>query len=145
VERRFELHFDRINNILLFRFNEALRDPRTDRLSKERYESAARWLLSSADLRAAIIDFSFATEFPTFSNIVGEEKSFASILCILVAPNTIRVGLESWLLDRRWRETPLLRVVRTLDEALASLDVQSTHFKQLVSSFEAPALVKKNR
>jgi hypothetical protein len=57
VERRFELHFDRINKLFLYRFNVTLTEPFPDYLTKARYKSIARWLLSSADLRAVIVRF----------------------------------------------------------------------------------------
>jgi len=131
MEPTSEREYDDINKILLFRFKGAL----TDDLFTHREQSLIRFAALD-DLRATILDFSSVTEFPAFSNPIGQQEPAPSILCIFIAPDTIRFGLTRWLKNRIETGTPA--VVRTLDEALATLGVQSAHFRKLVRSLRPP-------
>jgi hypothetical protein len=128
---RFE--FDPVNKILLFRFEGQL----TDESLAESYR-AIRKYWAATDASVGFWDFSSVTQFAVSSEYIRQLASQEPAMgdttarprCIIV-PNTVGFGLSRMFQIIGEPARPLLNVVRTLDEALATLDIQSTHFEPL--------------
>ncbi len=128
---RFE--FDPVNKILLSRFE----GPLTDECSVEFYEAAWKYA-AATDANAGIVDFSSVTEFPVSSEILrhlarreSDVPNAVGRPRVVVAPQTHAYGLFRMFQITGDQTRPLLQVVRTMDEALAALGVQSSRFEPL--------------
>ena len=126
---RFE--FDPVNKILLFRCEGQL----TDESLVESY-SAIRKHSTATDARMGIWDLSFVTEFAVSSEFIrqlaNQEPAMPDATRrprIIVAPDTVGFGLSRMFQLMGESTRPLLNVTRTLDEALAALNIQSPHFQ----------------
>ena len=127
---RFE--FDPVNKILL-----GLLDGRlTDKLLAEAYETARKYAVAT-DASAGIWDMSSVTEFAISSEFLRAFASREPIIAdpkrprVVVAPQTVAFGLFRMFQLTGDSTRPLLRVVRTLGEALAALGVEAPHFEPL--------------
>lgn len=128
---RFE--FDPVNKVLLSRFEGRL----TDESAVEFYEVAWKYARAT-DASAGIVDFSSVTEFPVSSETLlqlarrkSDLPNAAGRPRVVVAPQTHAYGLFRMFQIAGEQTRPLLQVVRTMDEALAALAVQSPHFEPL--------------
>jgi hypothetical protein len=128
----FCFSFDSANRILLARFEGLL----TDQLLEEFYRVAGIHWTATAP-RAGIADYSAVTEVAVSSDFIrhlaNQEPSAEVSGCprFLVVPRTHAFGLARMFQLLGETKRPLLHVVRTMDEALAALAVQSTHFDPL--------------
>jgi len=127
---RFE--FDPVNKILL-----GLLDGRlTDELLAEAYETARKYAVAT-DASAGIWDTSSVTVFAISSEFIRSLASREPIIAdpkrprIVVAPQTVAFGLFRMFQLTGDRTRPLLTIVRTRGEALATLGVQAPHFEPL--------------
>jgi len=122
-----------VNKILLSRFEGRL----TDESSVEFYEAAWKYA-ATTDASAGIVDFSSVSEFLVSSEILRQLARRKSDLPnavgrprVVVAPQTHAYGLFRMFQITGEHTRPLLQVVRTMNEALAALGVQSPHFEPL--------------
>ena len=128
----FQFEFDRVNKILLARFSGNL----TDKLLEEFYQAAGRYW-TATDPRAGISDFSAVTEVAVSSDVVRRlamldpSADVSGRPRFIVAPHTHAFGLARMFQISGESKRPLLQVVRTMDEALAALGVESTNFESL--------------
>jgi hypothetical protein len=132
---RFE--FDPANRTLLARFEGSL----NDESAGECYR-AFRKYSTATDAHAGILDLSFVTEITVSSDFVRElaerepaMPDAATRPRILVVPATVGFGLARMFQIVGESKRPLLKVVRTMDEALAALGIQSAHFKPVEQLF----------
>jgi hypothetical protein len=128
---RFE--FDPVNKILLFRFEGRL----TDESLAESYR-AVRKYSTATDAGAGILDLSLVTEFEVSAEFVrqlaNQEPAMADATRrprVIVASGTVGFGLSRMFQQIGENTRPLLSVVRTLEEALEVLKVQSPKFEPL--------------
>lgn len=128
---RFE--FDQENKILLARCEGRLTEESLSELT-----DAIRKYSIATDARAGIWDLSGVTEFAVSSAFVRELADREPAMPeanlrprFIVAPNSLEFGLSRMFQIAGGSKRPLLRVVRTLDEALAALGHQSPHFEPL--------------
>jgi hypothetical protein len=127
---RFE--FDPVNKILLGRLDGRL----TDESLAEAYETASKYAVAT-DASAGIWDASSVTEFALSSEFMRSLASRVPIIAdpkrprIIVASKPHAFGLFRMFQLTGDRTRPLLTIVRTLDEAMAALGVQSSHFEPL--------------
>jgi hypothetical protein len=128
----FRFEFDPVNKVLLVRVEGRL----TDELLAET-QGAIRTRSSATDARAGIFDFSLVTEVALSTAFVRElakqEPAMADATRprIIVAPGAVAFGLSRMFQMLGESTRPLLEVVRTMDEALAALGIQSAHFEPL--------------
>jgi hypothetical protein len=128
----FRFEFDRANRILLAGFEGRV----TEGLVAECYR-ATRKYSTTTDARAQILDFSYTIEFALSSDFLqalARKPALPDGLmrpCFIVAPTAFGFGLARVFQMEGERTRPLLEVVHTIDEALAALGVQSTHFERL--------------
>jgi len=128
----YQFQFDPVSKVLLARFEGRL----TDESMGEFYHAGLKhW--AATDARAVISDYSsaqwavsgeflrqLANEEPAITN-PGERPR------LVVAPTTVGFGLARMFQIVGERRRPLLKVVRTMEEAYAELDIQSPHFEPL--------------
>ena len=132
---RFE--FDPVNRILLLRFEGRLRE---ESLAEIHRAARIHWAVTGA--RAGIGDYSSVSEFPLSAELVRtlarqgtpmpeptEDPHF------IVMASTTGYGLARMYQIVGELAQPLLSVVRTVDEALAALGIQSSHFEPLEQTF----------
>jgi hypothetical protein len=119
----FWFEFDPVNKILLARFEGRL----TDESLAELYE-AIRKYSTATDACAGILDLSSVSEFVVSAKLIyqlaNREPAMADATTrprFIVAPATAVFGTSRRFQLMRWSKRPLLRVVRTLDEAFAAL------------------------
>ena len=130
--RNFRFEFDPVNKILLARSEGRL----TDELLAELY-GAIRKYSTATDARAGILDLSSVNDLAVSSGFVrslaDQEPAMPDTTKprIIVVPTTIGFGLARMFQILGESTRPLLTVVRTMDEALAALGVQSPHFEPL--------------
>ena len=128
----FRFEFDPINKILLLRFEGRLTD---EWLAQTCRTARIHWAATGA--RAGIGDYSSVTDFPLSSEVVRTVARQAPMPeptekpLFIVMPNTTGYGLARMYQMVGDLAQPLVSVVRTLDEALAALGVQSPHFEPL--------------
>ena len=125
--------FDRENKILLLR----VAGPLTEDVVAE-VQVAIRTYSNETDAQAAIFDFSQVTEFalstPYIQRLARQKpsmKNAADRRRVIVAPEGVGFGLSRMFQTMGESTRPLLAVVRTLDEALEALGVQSPRFERL--------------
>jgi hypothetical protein len=99
---------------------------------------AIRTYSNETDAQAAIFDFSQVTEFalstPYIQQLARQKpsmKNAADRRRVIVAPEGVGFGLSRMFQAMGESTRPLLAVVRTLDEALEALGVQSPRFEPL--------------
>jgi len=131
MQYRFE--FDPVNKILLARCEGRLTDDTAAQLYR-----AIRAHSTAIDVSAGIWDMSTVTEFALSADFLRDLASQAPAMGhansrprILVASTTVGYGLARMFQILGEPARPLLKVVHTLDEALAALGVQSPHFEPL--------------
>ena len=122
-----------MNKLLLARFEGRL----TDEACIEFYRAIRRYS-TATDASAGIWDFSSVTEFAMSSGFIRQlaeqEPAMPNATMrprIVVAPATVGFGLARMFQLVGERTRPLLKVVHTLDEALAALGIQSPQFEPL--------------
>ncbi len=127
---RFE--FDPVNKILLARFEGRL----TDELLAEFYRTGLKhW--AATDASAVISDYSsaeWAVSADFLRELANQEPAVtnpAKRPRIVVASTTVGFGLARMFQIVGERKRPLLKVVRTMDEAFAELGIKSPHFEPL--------------
>ncbi len=127
---RFE--FDPVNKILLCRFEGRL----TDEALGEFYRTGLKhW--AATDASAVISDYSSAdwavsaAFLRELANLEPAVKDPSKRPRIVVAPTTVGFGMSRMFQIVGERKRPLLKVVRTLDKALAELGIQSPQFEPL--------------
>jgi len=128
----FRFEFDPVHKILLARFEGRL----TDKSLAEFYrEGLKHW--AATDASAVISDYTsaeWAMSAQFLRELANQEpavKDPAKRPRIVVAPTTVGFGLSRMFQIVGERKRPLLKVVRTLDEAFAALGIQSPHFEPL--------------
>jgi hypothetical protein len=128
---RFE--FDAENKLLLARFEGRLNDESL----VASYQAIRKYSIAT-DAQAGILDFSLVTEFAvtadTIRNLARQEPAMPDAVHrprVLVAPATHLFGIARMFQMMGEHKRPRLSVVRTLDEALATLGVRSTRFEPL--------------
>jgi hypothetical protein len=129
----FRFEFDPGNRILLMRLEGRL----TDELLAECYE-AIRKYSTTTDARIGIWDLSSVTEFAVSNEFVrqlaSQEPAMPDVARrprIICVAGTVGFGLARMFQIMGEPTRPLLKVVHNLDEALATLGVQSPHFGPL--------------
>ena len=129
----FRFEFDPVNRILVARSEGRL----TNESLAELYQ-AIRKYSTATDARAGIWDLSSVTAFAATSDFLRELASQKPAMPdaenrprFIVAPNELEFGLSRMFQIAGGTARPLLTVVRTLDEALAALGVQSPQFEPL--------------
>jgi hypothetical protein len=128
----FRFEFDAVNKILLAR----LKGRVTDELL-ERYYREAQKYATETEASVGIMDCSSVTEFDVSAVVVrrlANEKPVmadAKLRGFIVAPKASIFGLARMFKITGEATRPLLKVVRTMDEALADLGVQSPQFEPL--------------
>jgi hypothetical protein len=126
----FWFEFDPGNMVLLVRIEGRL----TDELLTEAYRMM-RKQSTATDPRAGIVDLSSVTEVALSAaflrEIAKQEPAMvdATRPRIIVAPTAVVFGLARMFQMLGESTRPLLEVVRTLDEALAALGIQSPGFE----------------
>ena len=128
---RFE--FDPVNKILLLRSEGRL----TDESLAEVYQAIRRYS-TATDAGMGIWDSSSVTEFAVSTEFIRQLAKQDPAMpdatrrpSIIVAPDAVGFGLSRMFQFLGEPTRPLLNVVRTLDEALAALGIQSPHFEPL--------------
>jgi hypothetical protein len=129
----FRFEFDHANRILLLRVEGQL----SDELLAECYDEIRKRSVET-DARMAIFDFSSVSKFPVSSDLVRQlarrepaMPDATNRIRIIAAENTTGFGLARMFQIVGEKDRPLLQVVRTLDDALVALGVQSPHFEPL--------------
>ena len=128
----FRFEFDSVNKILLARFEGRF----TDESVADCYRAIRRYS-TATDARAGILDLSPVTEFPVSTEFIRQlarqEPAMAdpTRLRVIVVPQTHAFGLARMFQIIGEPTRPLLKVVHTLDEAFATLGVQSPHFEPM--------------
>jgi hypothetical protein len=125
----FQVEFDAANELLLFRVEGRVTEESTLELYK-----AIRKYMAATNAMAVITDYSLATEFAISSVSIRNLASSNPPTTrprLLVLSQTYAFGLGRMYGLLQERINPLLRIVRTLDEAFAALGVQSPHFEPL--------------
>jgi hypothetical protein len=128
---RFE--FDPVNRILLARFEGQLTNE-----AAEQYHDALGKNWRATDARAGIWDLSGVADFAVaadFLRNLAKRKPITPGLTdhprFIVVPATAGYGLMRMFQIAGELARPLLQVVRTVDEALTALGVESVNFKPL--------------
>jgi hypothetical protein len=129
---RFE--FDPVNKILLLRFEGS----RLTDESLAEIHSTARIHWAATGARAGIGDYSSVSEFPLSAKLVRTLAQEGAPMPeatknphFIVMSSTTGYGLARMYQIVGELSQPLVSVVRTVDEALAALGVQSSHFEPL--------------
>jgi hypothetical protein len=127
----FRFEFDAVNKILLVRYEGLV----TDKLLAESYEELRKYA-KATDAHSSISDFSCITESDASSEFIRElarREPGMDATCprFILVGRTVGFGLARMFQITGEPKRPLLQVVRTLDEALAVLGVQSPHFEPL--------------
>jgi hypothetical protein len=129
----FRFEFDPVNRILLMRSDGRL----TDELLAECYE-AIRKYSTATNAQIGIWDLSSVTEFAVSSEFIRQLASQEPAMPdatrrprIICVAGTIGFGLARMFQIMGEPTRPLLGVVHSLDEAFATLGIQSPHFEPL--------------
>jgi hypothetical protein len=132
ISRNFRFEIDPVNKILLARLEGRL----TDELLGELYGVVRKYSIAT-DARAGIWDLSSVNDLAVSSGFVRSLAELEPAMPdatkprIIVAPTATGFGLARMFQILGESTRPLLQVVRTMDEALAALGVQSPHFEPL--------------
>jgi hypothetical protein len=129
----FRFEFDYANRILLLRVEGQL----SDELLAECYE-AIRKRSVATDARMGIFDLSSVSQFAVSSEFVCQlarrepaMPDAAKRVRIVAVENMTGFGLARMFQTVGEQERPMLQVVRTIDDALVALGVESPHFEPL--------------
>jgi hypothetical protein len=129
----FWFEFDPGNKVLLVRVEGRL----TDELLGETQGAIRRYSIAT-DASAGIFDFTSVTEVAISTEFVRELAKQEPAMIdatrrrrIIVAPTPVTYGLARMFQMQGERTRPLLEVVRSMEEALAALGIESTHFAAL--------------
>ena len=128
----FEFEFDPVNKIMLIRSHGRV----TDELLAGCYREAQKHA-SARDASVSIMDCSSVTEFDVTSETIRQLANQEPVPPdpkrprFIVAPPGFVFGLARMFQIMGEGTRPLLRIVHTLDEALAALGVQSPRFERL--------------
>ena len=129
----FRFEFDPVHKILLARFEGQLTNE-----SAEEYHDALGKNWRATEARAGIWDLSGVTDFAVtaeFLRTLAVRKPISPGLTnhprFIVVPVTAGYGLMRMFQISGESARPLLHVVRTLDEAIAALGIQSPHFEPI--------------
>jgi hypothetical protein len=129
----FRFEFESRNKVLLVRVEGRL----TDELLAETL-GAIRTYSIATDASAGIFDFSSVTEVAISTGFVAKLAAQDPAMPdatrrrrIIVAPTAVAFGLSRMFQMLGERTRPLLEVVRSMDEALAALGIESAHFEAL--------------
>ena len=138
----FWFEFDSVSKILLLRFEGQRLTPES--LTEIHKEARKNWEATGA--RAGIGDYSSVTEFALsgeFVRSLAQEKppmpDATKVPLFIVMPSAIGYGLARMYQMVGERTQPLVTVVHTMDEALASLGVQSPKFTPLEMTVQRQA------
>jgi hypothetical protein len=122
--------FDSVNRILLRRLQGRITEEALESLHLEghKYRTATK-------PRAEIVDCSCVTETTISSDrirqLARQQPAEPDITLVIVSPATAAFGLGRMFQIVGESTRPSLTLVRTVDEALAALGVQSPHFEPL--------------
>jgi len=129
----YGFEFDPVNKILLGRVEGRF----TEELAAEFYGAIRKYSVAT-DANAGIFDFSSVTQIAVSSAFVRHlalsEPAMPDVSrhpSFFVAPMTAGFGLARMFQILGESTRPLLKVVHSLEEALAELGVQSPHFEPL--------------
>lgn len=128
----FRFEYDSANKILLIRVEGRV----TDELLARSYREAQEYA-TETDASVSIMDCSSVTEFDVSTDLIRQLADQKPVLAdtqrprFIIAPKTSVYGLARMFQIMGEHKRPLLSVVRTLDEALAALGLQSPHFEPL--------------
>ena len=128
----FRFEFDVTNQILLGRFEGQLTEE-----SGLQFYSAIRKRGIATDARAGIWDFSSATEnvaSEAIRRVAKQEPAMPDAInrpCFIIAPDAHLFALSRMFQISGEHKRPLLQVVRSLEEALRALGIQSPRFEPL--------------
>ncbi|MGA8503289.1 MAG: hypothetical protein WB683_17180 [Candidatus Sulfotelmatobacter sp.] len=132
IPANFRCEFDRANKIMLIRFKGRV----TNELLEVSYRTAQRYA-TLMDASASIMDCSLVTEFDVSADLIRQLAKQEPVLSdptrprFIVASKALVFGLARMFQIMGEHSRPLLKVVRTMDEALAALGVKSPHFEPL--------------
>lgn len=127
----YHCEYDAASRILLSAFEGRL----TEEAAVEFYQAFERELVAS-DARASICDLTLVTDFAVTGSFLRGLAWRQPLLLeatrphILVAPTSAGYGLMRMYQIQGEAVRPHLKVVRTVDEALSELGVQSAHFER---------------
>ena len=128
----FRFEYDAANKILLGIFEGLLTEE-----SAAAFYGAIRQHGIATDARAGIWDFSSAREnvdSDTIRRVAKQEPAMpANRPCFMIAPDNHLFALSRMFQMSGEHKRPLLQVVRTIEEALGTLGVKSSHFEPLDS------------
>jgi hypothetical protein len=126
----FRFEFEPVHKVLLARFEGRL----TDKSLGEFYRQGLKhW--AATDARAVISDYTsadWAVSAEFLRELVNQEPAVtepAQRPRVVVAPSTVGFGLARMFQIVGDRKRPLLKVVRTMEEAFAALGIESPHFE----------------
>lgn len=128
----FRFEFDPANRILMVRFEGCL----TQALVEEFYREGKKYWIAT-DARAAILDGSSVTEVALSSDLIRHfarqepTPELAGRPRLFVVPRTDAFGLARMFQITAELKQPHLHVVRTMDQALAALNVRCANFEPL--------------
>jgi hypothetical protein len=132
-EMRYQFQFDAKNKILLLRFEGRL----TDELAAELYWAVRKCSITT-DARAGIWDLSPVTEFDVSPEMIFDLANREPAMPdatrrprFIVAPAMLGHGISRLIEFTTSDRNPLLKIVLSVDEALAALGVQAPHFEPL--------------
>jgi hypothetical protein len=133
VRMGFQFEFDSVNKVLLVR----VEGPFTDQSLADCYAAIQQHSIAT-DARMGIFDMSAVTRYDVSSEFLRQVAKrppampdATQRMRIIAVENTTGYGLARMFQIVGDRQRPKLQVVRTLDQALAALDVQSPHFEPL--------------
>jgi hypothetical protein len=129
----FGFEFDFVNKILLARYEGKLTDE-----SLAEFLRAIREYSTATDASAGIGDYSSVTEFAVSSEFIrlvaNKEPAMSDATRrprVIIFSATVGFGIGRMFQIVGEPKNPLLKVVHSMDEALAALGVQSPHFEPL--------------
>ncbi|MFZ0300489.1 MAG: hypothetical protein WAM13_19230 [Candidatus Sulfotelmatobacter sp.] len=128
----FRCEFDRASKIMLIQFKGRV----TNEVLEVSYRTAQRYA-TLMDASASIMDCSLVTEFDVSADLIRQLANQEPVLSdptrprFIIASKTLVFGLARMFQIMGEHSRPLLKVVRTMDEALVALGVKSLHFEPL--------------
>ncbi len=132
IPASFRFEFDRASKIMLIRFKGRV----TNELLAVSYRTAKRYA-TVMDPSASIMDCSLVPNLMCLRTLSANWQTRSQSLSdparprFIVASKALVFGLARMFQIMGEHSRPLLRVVRTMDEALAALGAKSLHFEQL--------------
>jgi hypothetical protein len=132
ISASFRCEFDRASKIMLIRFKGRV----TNELLEVSYRTAQKYA-ALMDASASIMDCSLVTELDVSAELIRRLANTEPVLSdptrprFIVASKALVFGLARMFQIMGEHSRPLLKVVRTRDEALAALGVKSPQFEPL--------------